>query len=294
MTVFTAISTIASAQIDFFVVDKLVTYVQTSSSTPSLHATSPFIFSFEIEGQNPGTSIGSITNHAFTSPGGSGVTGYTLVSGDYDSSENQWKYRQSFALKSDLDAAFSNGTYSVSVGNVADIPLTLNASPSGDLYPLVPKVTGMNNGASWNGSNQLLISDTGTTTLTFSDFTSQYNSTSNGQVGAHIGAFLYLTSSGSFTELNQEALTFEADSAFNTFMISGLTAGSTYQFELEYNAIMAADTTSIPGATGVALFSSRMQLEVLAIPEPSTYAAILGALALGGVMVQRRRRAISV
>lgn len=279
------------AQVDFYIVDKQTSYVQTSAAAPSL-ATNPYSFTFEISGKQPGSGISGIVNHSFTTPAGSGVGGYTLVSGDYDSGEDRWKYSQSFATKSgagSLDEAFLNGTYVLNVGDATNIPFVLDATPSGDLYPITPQVTGMNNGATWSGG-QLLIKDTGTTTLNLSDFTSLYSSTASGQVGGHIGAFLYLTSSGSFTSINQEALTFDSDPAFNTFLISGLTAGSTYQLELEFNSIMTADTTSISGATGVAIFTTRLQVNVLAVPEPATYAEIFGVLALAGAMIHRRRR----
>ena len=38
------------------------------------------------------------------------------------------------------------------------------------------------------------------------------------------------------------------------------------------------------------LFTYRTQMTLIAVPEPSAYAAILGALALAGVVIRRRRQ----
>ncbi len=72
-------------------------------------------------------------------------------------------------------------------------------------------------------------------------------------------------------------------------MLSGLTAGN-YTVEIEFNAVNELNIGDFP-APAVALFTSRTQFSLQVIPEPSTYAAIFGAVALAGVMLHRRRLA---
>jgi hypothetical protein len=267
----------ARAQVEFYILEKRTNYLQTSAAAPSA---ADYRFTFEING----TNLSGLTNHSVTTPGGTGTA--TVA---YDIPGDRWKYYQDYGSKAALDAAFFNGSYSVTVDTASNVPLTLEATPSADFYPSgVPQLISANNGALWS-AGKLLVSDTGTTTLTLSSF-SEYNSVANGQLAGHIGMSLLLTGPGSFTEVNQEAFTFNADPAFNTFMISGLTAGSTYQFELEYNILTALDSGSLAGATGAALFTNRLQIDIQAVPEPATYAMIIGGLSLAMVAVYRRHR----
>jgi len=273
---------LAQAQVNFYVIEKAQVYVQTSSATPSAHPTVPFLFSAQIEG----TAIGSIPQHAFTLPG---IPGSPINIPPTSDPATRKQYQQNFTDKGVMDTAFPNGAYLFDVDTVLDVSLTLAGTGNVDLYPsVIPKVIGMTNGAFWNGSGQLMIDPTLGTTLTLSTFT-EYNSLLGGQVGAHIGAFFYSTS-GPFTQINQEAFTFNSDPSFNTFVIGALTPGDTYQFEMEFNVATTFNNTSLGGAKGVALFTDRMIFDAVAIPEPSTYAAIFGALALAGVMIVRRRR----
>ena len=264
--------------VQFYIIDKQADYVQTSSSAPSL---SYYRLAAEINGSN----LSGMTNHSVSTPGPGTVTMA------YDPMDGKWFDHQDFATKALLDAAFPNGTYTyTAVSTASNVPLKVDATPSGDLYPTaVPQITSVDNGATWSGGS-LIMQTTGTTTITLNSF-AQYSSALNGQVGGHIGVSFYQTSgTGSFVTLQQEAITFQSQSAFNTFMVSGLTAGNHYQFEIEYNVITAADATSLAGATGVGLFTNRLHIDVIAVPEPSTYAAIFGAVALVGVMLHRRRR----
>jgi hypothetical protein len=72
-----------------------------------------------------------------------------------------------------------------------------------------------------------------------------------------------------------------------------LTAGQTYSFELVFVNSVYNDISTItsPGAdVGLAGYVTIVNFDIQAIPEPSTYAAIFGALTLAGVMIHRRRR----
>lgn len=82
----------------------------------------------------------------------------------------------------------------------------------------------------------------------------------------------------------------------STFVFNFVDAG--YTPSVAYTLVTFGSTTFSAGdfaATGIAgsfaVVGNSLQFTAAAIPEPSTYAALAGALALGGVLVARRRRA---
>lgn len=75
-------------------------------------------------------------------------------------------------------------------------------------------------------------------------------------------------------------------------MPNRLTAGQTYYASLQFNNnnIDYAVPNLGNGNVGYSVINEFEMLAVGAIPEPSTYAAIFGGLALAGAMIHRRRR----
>jgi len=73
-----------------------------------------------------------------------------------------------------------------------------------------------------------------------------------------------------------------------TLAANTLTAGVEYKVELGFANIVDEDTTSIPGARGVAFYARQTNFTIQAVPEPSTYALL--ALGAGLVWVMQRRR----
>ena len=72
-------------------------------------------------------------------------------------------------------------------------------------------------------------------------------------------------------------------------------SGNTYNVDVGFSYVTSFTDISLAfgqsggTATGVTLFGTTTSFTIQAIPEPSTYAAILGAVALGGVLIRRRR-----
>ena len=122
-----------------------------------------------------------------------------------------------------------------------------------------------------------------TFTVTTNSFATNFSASSN-----HIGI-----SGDSFnTNVNAESFN-DADGVltYNIAAASFLGGSSSKSLELEFNNIIDFYTnTPDAGNTAVSAFTSATKISIQVIPEPSTYAAIFGALALAGAMLHRRRR----
>lgn len=95
-----------------------------------------------------------------------------------------------------------------------------------------------------------------------------------------------LVLSGAFTKGTGTSFIFNfADAGYSeSFTYSLVTFGST--------TFTASDFASVGIDGSFAIVGNTLQFTAASIPEPSTYAAFLGAFALGGVMIARRRRAV--
>jgi hypothetical protein len=222
----------------------------------------------------PGTSSGSIN--------------YTYASGD------GWEFSQDFtagsaaAAKAAMDAAFNNGDYTISAAP-GSVTLTLGAS---DTYPGVPLFTVSNGSFTpfWSG-NKLMVDGSQTLTITSTTFTPGLGFVSGSSlvsVGVEGGTNDIDIFTNTFSDMTQ-------DSTFVNVTSGNLLAGETYNGSVEFIRWTEIDAgVSISGVTGLAGFSVITSFQIQAIPEPSTYATIFGALALAGVAVHRRRKWHSV
>jgi hypothetical protein len=249
-----------------------------STTSPS----SGFQYSFEAfiqrTGHNGSESVSS------TVPGGSSGSitfGFTVGDG--------WEYSQSYsggaaAAKIALDTAFANGDYTVSAAT-GSVTLTLG-SGGADVYPGVPLFTVSNGSFTpfWS-AGKLMVDSTQSLTITSSTFTTGFSSGSS---------MVSVRAEGGTNDINFDANTFgdmTQTSTFVTIPSGNFLVGETYTGGVEFIRWTEVDAgVSISGVTSLAGFSVITEFQIQAIPEPSTYAAIFGALALTGVAIHRRRR----
>lgn len=298
---------LARAQIEFVLVEKRVDFTQSSESAPGLVSGTPYSFHFGLSGG--GTSTGGLTPVQITTTAtGSSVGSVVLTSGShFNATDNDWKSDtasySTLTGAGSLDAAYANGVYALNV-NGTSFNITLGSGSGPTTYPdgyptAAPMLTGLSAG-DFNGSGQLKID------LSLSSYTFNLNGLTGYTSGGHVGMFIGGVSEASFISVTNSGGNVQAESmyfspaktdaevTFLTFnpSASNMVAGNTYTLELEYNLAPNAGVNALGvNEFDLGLFTYRTTVSLYAIPEPSTYAAIFGALALAGVAIHRRRRA---
>lgn len=280
---------VGSAQtIELVVVDRQVNYVQTEAGSAALDGASPYEFVININGQN----LGSPFTFSFKKPGDL-VTNYSGFEQTAGTELQAPVYPVgNFGSMAALHSAFPDGTYTIQASGFSDVTLgipNLIGSPN-DGFANTPFVTGTQDGnpVTWIGG-KMRIDPTKELTLLTNTYTTNY-AAGTGRIG--------LWTDGGGDEVTNET-------APNTFYFSGTSvqlqvaantfAPGTYAAGMEFNNVVSSlidlSGTYGAGAYGVSVYTAYTTFQVEAIPEPSTYAAIAGALALTGAAIYRRRRA---
>jgi hypothetical protein len=199
-----------------------------------------------------------------------------------------------------LSTTFPGGNYTISTVSFADITLNipnLNGTTN-DGFGNTPFVVGTQDGnpVAWSGG-KMLVDPTKELTLTTTAFT-----TNNGSANNRIGLNLNNNDLGFNREVTNDTIpptfTFSGTSVQMQVLsgVGGLTAGATYYGSLEFNVItsllidLSTFDAGLSGGNGVSVYTAYTDFQIQAIPEPSTCAAIFGALALTGMAIHRRRR----
>ncbi len=277
MTATLAATIIASAQtIDFLFVTKLRDYEQTSTADPVL-VTDPYIVAASVGG----TGLSSSFPMSPTVAVSSGTETLITLSFDFD----EWDFESiGYVSHMALDIAYGSGNYTFQSSSFSNTVLALS---SGDLYPNAPKATISTNsglGFTWSGG-VLFVDPSQFTTLTVQTnaFATNFSASAN-HIAINGESFQSEVGVESF---NSATDNLSVDIASATF----LGGSSSKNIEIEFNNLINffPDTPST-GITAVSAFTSITSFNIQVIPEPSTYAAILGALALAGVAIHRRRR----
>jgi hypothetical protein len=271
--------------IEFVVVDRQVNYVQTVAGSAALDGAAPYEFVVNMSG----TNLGAPFTLSIKRPDNTSYAGYEHTAG------TEWQAPTypigNFASMALLHGTFPDGVYTIQASGFADVTLSipnLIGSPN-DGFANTPFVIGTqdSNPVTWFGG-KMLVDPTKELTLTSTTFTTNY-AAGTGRIG------LWVDGGGS--EVTNE-------SAPNSFYFSGtsvqmqiaantLSAG-TYTAGMEFNNIVSSlidlSGTYGSGANGVSVYTAFTTFQIQAVPEPSTYAAVCGALALTGAAIYRRRR----
>jgi hypothetical protein len=255
------VANLSAQTITGFGVIKTNGVTQTVNGSSSLSGTefSAYVFGSGLSG-----------TYSVTPPGtGSVTTAQNLtINGTFDSAN----FSVSYGDVTTMNSAYGDGVYHMEVPN-GGTPQSWNLqSLTGDAYPNVPLVTG-----TWSGG-LLQIDPTQNYTLTFAAF---------GGFNANDSISMSIEDSG-FSQVHSDF----SNVSVTTFLIAAntLTAGQTYNVSLRFNNNFIDMNAIGAGGNANAGFTTENMFQIQAIPEPSTYAAIFGVLALTGVVIHRRRR----
>jgi hypothetical protein len=259
------VATIASAQtVDFLIVSMRHRYTQTDNST-TVDAANPWSFRASVEG----TGISGIAAPTLAIPSGTGSTTMT-----YDSGDNSWVVENDYSSETLLNNEYGLGNYSLTALSQTVSPISV----TGGTYPAAPLATNLSGGTivggilTWNVASALTITITGTAD----------------HMGLFVGGFNYDDGTESFG----------TGSRSHTFTVPALsmTAGNNYQVELSFDDIVGGTNVFSFGGTGgmsaanyAGVYTAQTKFTIQAVPEPSTYAVVFGALACLGVAFKRRR-----
>jgi len=255
--------------IEFAILLKKDYYVQTSAGSSTARSTDRWEFVASTDGQNI-TATSPVSGVSVNVAAGSTSPNLNL---GFVAQDSEWRFSQYFATQTALNSTFAAGTYQYSIPGQTSV----NLGFSGDLYPNNPFVSAST--GTWSGG-VLQFDPSQALTLTTNDFTTNFLSGS-ARIGIEVKRDSFVREGDTFINNNDRSYAF-------TLAANTLTAGQTYTVTVEFNRFTAfVEQNSI---NYVATYAAVTELQLQAIPEPSTYAAVVGGLALVGVGIYRRRR----
>lgn len=283
-------TTLCAQQVEYVVFSRDNGYTQTAWNSVGQSTTNPWTVGFYVSG----TSLDSgnpVTSVSFSTPTGSGV-----ASGNLSFNNGEWAAEYPYSNAGDMLTAFpdadgSSGFYTLTFngGTYTTTGLTTNSM----YFPNNPMLSLSSGSADWytsNGVTYLVVDPTQDLVLTTNTYTTNFHSGYT-RIGWEVsGSGYYLDNGDGDLVGNSATITIAANS---------LISGNTYDLSVEFDRFLALSSVSgsgiagLDGADVLSFLSSTTSFQIYAysaVPEPSTYALLVGAVALGGVVWRRRRR----
>lgn len=287
---FLGLAVAVSAQtIQFVSVTRQASYVQTGATVSDLSAdpTTPFRFRAAIEGDNGTTATNPWTAVTVTPPGGS-ATAMTFASSD----KKQWALEDTTQTSmANLNTAYGTGGYVFTPTGTPSGTATVTVGSFASTLLNIPLLT--LSGGSWVGSTYV-ISNTAILAVTFNPV---FTGTPGANDGFHFDSRISGSSSmdGANDFANWDPTTNSAANYGSTppaFVVgAGQLAAGNYTIEASYDDIQNPASV-YSSAFSASLLEYRTTVSLTVVPESATFAAALGALALLGACLRRRRLAV--
>ncbi|MEQ2007549.1 MAG: Ig domain-containing protein, partial [Limisphaerales bacterium] len=188
-------------------------------------------------------TMGALTNMTFTKPTAQVVN----LSADGDSS---FAFEQSFASMTDLNTAFPSGSYTVTMKTVNDGIKTVTLSLAGDLYPDTPHVS------NFSAAQAVIPSQA---------FTLTWDAWVGGTANDIIQVRIVDSSNNDVVSSPEMGQPGTLNGLSTSFLIPArkLRPGQTYGVELLFGRASEFNTSSYPGATGLAAYFKRVQFQLI-------------------------------
>lgn len=266
------------AAVEFIVVAREAFYDQTGPTTVTPNAVTPFRFSVGVEGSGF-TSSTPLTAVSFTWPSGSATP---LA---FDTWDSEWEFQNgAFASMAALNSVYGTGTYDVSLTGTptATVGIVVGSFAGSTLQ--VPQLT--LSGGTWSG-NAYVLGETDSLTVTFN---SVYSGTPSGTQGFHYDAWItdgFGFGVDGFINYNPMTSSAVPGGATPSAWVVGTLAVGVHNLEVGYSDIQNPAAV-LGSAFSASLLEYRTNVQLVVVPEPSTYA--LFALGLGVVGLARWRR----
>lgn len=301
-----------SAQtVDFLLLQWQQDLRQTSASEGDIYPLSatPYRFSAAVEGADGD----ALTGTTFTSVTMIKPDGSTGPSFSFDSFDAEWRYESTpYPTETMMTTAFPTSglnQYQFVLSGSGTINTDISL-PTNVTFPVVPPLSTVNlnapfmtlSGGMWLANGTYLVPDLSVPVTI--GFNAVFETVPGATDSAHYDVWVDGPNSVSLTGgANEGFINYDpttgtaAASAVPNLTIAGasLIDGNTYNLEVGYDQIIAATAGVLGGdAFAAAVAGVRTNITIVtplaAVPEASTYAVILGALALCGAVCVRRRK----
>lgn len=268
--------------VEFILVSREANFVQTDASTLTADSVAPFRFIVAVEGSNM-TSSSPLTAASFTWPRGSSIP---LT---FDPWGNDWSYENSdFASMAALNTAYGTGNYDISLTGSPTATVSIGVASFAASTLQVPLLA--LTGGTWMG-NAYVLGASDSLTVTFNPvYTGTVSGTQGFNYYASIGGSMNSFEKEGF--INYDPLASRAVPGGSTPApwVVGVMPVGMYSVEVGYSDIQNP-TTVLGNVTAVSLLQYRTNLQLVVVPEPSTYALCALGLGVLGLAHWRRRRA---
>jgi hypothetical protein len=243
---FTTGSATASNDVNFYLVAKGQSFLQTNSGPPVLQSGLPFMFSSFVEPTFPF----AVTNASLQIPGGA-VRPFNFVQFGL----GEPGYEESFPSQASLDAAYSNGVYTMNISTIhsGNHAVILNLASNG--YPNTPQISNFAAAQSVHSTNDFVLSWAPMSGGTTNDFVKV-------QISDMFGSEIFTT-----PQPNDPAALNGTNTSV-TIPAYTLDAGQDYQAQLLFAKALVADRASFPGVLGFGANYKQTDFDLSTVPPP--------------------------
>ncbi|MCL4206778.1 MAG: choice-of-anchor D domain-containing protein [Pirellulaceae bacterium] len=226
---------VPEVDVEYYLISKGCQYVQSGTESPNPAAGTPYFFYSQVAEAANGAA--TVSNASLRTPSGSTKT---LVRNAFDQT---WEYQAEFATKSSLDSSFRSGAYQFTIVTLHQGSQKPSIELPTDAYPSPPRVS------NWTEAQSLIPN---------ADFLMTWDAFATGSADDFIQLCVYASSGQAVfcTPEPYEADAFDGTKTSVVIPADTFISNQSYTAELMFVKNAGWNTTSHPGAVGVAAYVS--------------------------------------